>query len=636
MQKIILTIKKHKIVSLLLIAALSGGFYYWRSLSAADSAAPRYLTAAAAKGTLINSVSGSGQVSASSRVDLKAKVSGDIINVSIKAGQQVKSGGVIARLDAANAYKAVRDAQASLESARLSYDKFIRPADADSVMQAENAVASAQANLDKLKLSQPVDFLNAENNLQSAKNNLDKTYSDAFTAVSNAFLNLPNIISSLNDILNSDKISQTEISLNKGTFNTAALYNSSYDSDRPKIKSFENVAAGDYAAARTSFDANYANFKNAGVYSEPAAIERLLDETLAAAKDMAQAVKSQSNYLNAWSDARRLRNTSVFSQVAVYLSDLNTYAGQINNSVSGLMSLRATKQNNEQAIVSAENSLRALKENQPRDLAAAEAGLKERQASAKSLLAGADPLDLRSQELTLEQRRNSLADAQRALADYTVRAPFDGLIAEVNVKPGDSAAGAVIATLITKQQIAEISLNEIDAAKVNAGDKVNLTFDAIDGLTITGQVAEVDALGAVAQGVVTYNVKIIFDTQDERVKSGMSVNAAIITNVKTDVLTVPNSAVKTDANGANFVQTLDADGQPQNVPVQIGLVNDTDAEIISGINEGEKIITQTITTGAAGTAAQTGAAGGLRIPGITGGSAGGGGNRSGGGTFITR
>ena len=165
------------------------------------------------------------------------------------------------------------------------------------------------------------------------------------------------------------------------------------------------------------------------------------------------------------------------------------------------------------------------------------------------------------------------------------------------------------------------------------GNKATLTFDAIDGLNITGQVAEIDAIGAVTQGVVTYNVKIVFDTQDERVKSGMSANATIITDVKTDVLMVSNAAVKTDNNSGSYVQTLDSAGKPQNLPVVVGLANDTDTEITSGLNEGDKVITQTINSGAANTTA--GQSGGLRIPGITGGASSGG-NRSGGATFITR
>jgi HlyD family secretion protein len=75
----------------------------------------------------------------------------------------------------------------------------------------------------------------------------------------------------------------------------------------------------------------------------------------------------------------------------------------------------------------------------------------------------------------------------------------------------------------------------------------------------------------------------------------------IITNVEADVLTVPNSAVKTDSSGSSFVQTLDANGQPQNVTVQIGLADDTNTEITGGLNEGDKVVTQTITSSSAAT-----------------------------------
>ena len=95
---------------------------------------------------------------------------------------------------------------------------------------------------------------------------------------------------------------------------------------------------------------------------------------------------------------------------------------------------------------------------------------------------------------------------------------------------------------------------------------------------------EIDTIGTVSQGVVTYNVKIGFDTQDERVKPGMSVSTDIITDVRQDVLMVPNSAIKS----SSYVEAL-ANGQPVREPVEIGLSNNTMTEIISGLNEGDKI-----------------------------------------------
>jgi len=210
----------------------------------------------------------------------------------------------------------------------------------------------------------------------------------------------------------------------------------------------------------------------------------------------------------------------------------------------------------------------------------------------------------------LQQRRNAVADARANLANYTIRAPFDGVLAKVSVQKGDSvSAGTAAATMITNQQTVEISLNEVDLSKVKVGQKVNLTFDAVADLNITGAVADIDAIGTVSQGVVTYNVKISLDTQDERVKPGMSVSASIITDIKQDVLMVQSSAIKgsgedqyvempntaVDASQLNQNSGIMLDGVKRQV-VTIGISNDTQTEIVSGLNENDQYISRTISS----------------------------------------
>ncbi|MBI5230151.1 MAG: HlyD family efflux transporter periplasmic adaptor subunit, partial [Candidatus Magasanikbacteria bacterium] len=189
-------------------------------------------------------------------------------------------------------------------------------------------------------------------------------------------------------------------------------------------------------------------------------------------------------------------------------------------------------------------------------------------------------------------------------------------------KKGDSLSlNGVAATLVTTQQMAQISLNEVDVAKIKAGDKVTLTFDAVPDLQMTGEVADIDTLGTVSQGVVTYNIKIVFDTQDDRVKPGMSVSAAIITNMKQDALFMPNSAVKSQG-GAWYVEMLDgytpttnltsvmkstgvtSPTPPRQQTVEVGISNDTSTEIIAGLKEGDVVIIRTITPASQKTATQ--------------------------------
>jgi len=141
----------------------------------------------------------------------------------------------------------------------------------------------------------------------------------------------------------------------------------------------------------------------------------------------------------------------------------------------------------------------------------------------------------------------------------------------------------------------------------------------------------VDIVGTISQGVVNYNAKISFDTQDERIKSGMSASASIVVAAKQDVLVVPSGVVKTQAN-SSYVLVVDRNTAvtgnsgivltktPAEQLVTVGLSDDTLTEIVSGLTEGDKVVSRTI----AGTA--TPAAATSQTPSLFGG-----GNRSAGG-----
>ena len=155
-----------------------------------------------------------------------------------------------------------------------------------------------------------------------------------------------------------------------------------------------------------------------------------------------------------------------------------------------------------------------------------------------------------------------------------------------------------------------MQLNETDISSVKLGERCNLSFDAISGLTLTGKVTLIDIQGTVSSGVVTYNVTITPDIQDPRLKPGMTVTADIITAAHTDVLTVPNAAVKTARDGSNYVEVL-SNGQPVQKTVQIGLANDTDTEVTGGLTANDTVITQTIQPNATSTTARSGGGFGL-------------------------
>jgi HlyD family secretion protein len=267
-------------------------------------------------------------------------------------------------------------------------------------------------------------------------------------------------------------------------------------------------------------------------------------------------------------------NFAVPSIITTQEASLNTYTSQINSHLSDLLSAETNISSNKQAFPS-------------------------------------NDLNIEGAQISITQAKNSLLQAEQNLAYYHVKAPFDGIIASVPVIKGDNVgSGTTLATIITTKDLATVTLSEVDVAKISLGDKATLTFNAIPNLTIAGQVVEIDSVGTVSQGVVNYNVQISFDaTSDGGVKPGMSVNADIITAIKQNVLMVPNGAIKTQ-NGTSSVQTFSVpliapatgtQGSPSATPpksqiVVTGISNATSTEIVSGLNEGDIIVTKTITT----------------------------------------
>lgn len=614
---------QHKVRTAILAAIVLAVGYYGVSKLTSRGVETRYVVAAVQKGTIIASVSGSGQVSALNQIDLKPKVSGNVSSIPVADGQPVKAGALIVQIDSQSAQKAVRDAEANLESAKLTLTKLTQPADALSLVQAKNALQQVTDDAAKLKVSQATAYQNALDTKLTAQNNLAKAHDDAFNAIAGAFLDIPNVVTGLKAILFNYDFSKTQWNIDYYA-NLARQYDD-------RVIGYHDAAFNQYQLAYGAYTQNFQDYKAATRAIDPAALVALLNETYATAQALADAVKSANNFIGFIQDTLTNRALSVPNLLVSQQTTLNTYTATLNTDLGNLRANRNAIDTNNQALADAVRALALMDQQNPVDTAAAERAIQEKQGALDKLKAGADPLDIQSQALAIKQRQNALLDARQALADYSIRAPFDGIVAKINVKKGDPASSAV-ATIITSQRIAQITLNEVDVAKAKVGAKATLTFDAVPDLTITGQVVQIDTVGTVTQGVVVYTIKIGFDTQDDRVRPGMSVSAAIITDAKQDVLLAPNAAVKSQG-ATRYVQVLtdvpagnlSSQGVASKTPLQrqlveIGLTNDSMTEVISGVKEGDFVVTRTMAGSApVQTQSQSGIGGGIRIPGIGGG-----------------
>ncbi|MFA6295414.1 MAG: HlyD family efflux transporter periplasmic adaptor subunit, partial [Candidatus Paceibacterota bacterium] len=330
--------------------------------------------------------------------------------------------------------------------------------------------------------------------------------------------------------------------------------------------------------AVNKYELSLQEFKSLTRSSATSSIDTMMANTYNTIKAISEAVTYAQNAISYIRSVEPNYNSSTASTVA---TNINTWASKANSDLGSLVSAQ-------NSIVSNNSTL-------------------------QNLIAGSDALDIRSSQLSLEQ-------ARRTYDNYFIRAPYDGIIGRIPVNVfGQAGSGTTIATIIGQQKIASISLNEVDAAKVKVDQDVNITFDAIDGLNATGKISVVDQIGTVSNGVVAYAVKVAINTDDPRIKPGMSVNTSIITKKLENVLIVPSSAVKTQGP-IKYVQTLDPSllnnltssstrrsvlistaETPIMIKVTIGESDDTNIEITKGLNLGQLIITKTT----AGSSVQT-------------------------------
>jgi multidrug efflux pump subunit AcrA (membrane-fusion protein) len=105
-------------------------------------------------------------------------------------------------------------------------------------------------------------------------------------------------------------------------------------------------------------------------------------------------------------------------------------------------------------------------------------------------------------------------------------------------------------------------------------------------MSFTGKILAVNTGGSVSSGVTSYPVTILLDPVTADIYLNMSVNAEIITSIKSDVVLVPSTAISI-ADGESTIQ-VKKDGKYTTVQVEIGNANDSQTEVVSGINEGDK------------------------------------------------
>jgi len=199
-------------------------------------------------------------------------------------------------------------------------------------------------------------------------------------------------------------------------------------------------------------------------------------------------------------------------------------------------------------------------------------------------------------KLNLEIAELSLESAELNLEKAVIVAPFDGVVADISITEGKEISTATLATpAISLVGTSKIEMrgfiDEIDIAKVQLGQEVNIILDALPDEEVKGSVVFISPVGTIIAGVVSYDTTITLKNPVAELRDGMSATAEVIIERHDDVLSIPNRYIRGTTENPMVVVLVDE--QEEEREITLGLTDGINTEILSGLDEGEKVILPT-------------------------------------------
>lgn len=196
----------------------------------------------------------------------------------------------------------------------------------------------------------------------------------------------------------------------------------------------------------------------------------------------------------------------------------------------------------------------------------------------------------------LEQAQKALVVAQNQLKDATITAPFDGVVASLDVKEGDvlpppSLTPVTVIYLIDPGTMElNIDVDEIDVPSIKLNQKAIISLDALPDDKMDGKVTYISLVPGIQSSVVVYQTKVAFTVPPTiELRIGMSATADIVTSEHKNVLIVPSLAIKLDNQNKPYVDII-VNQNIEQKSVVTGVSDGIQIEIVSGLNEGDTVV----------------------------------------------
>jgi RND family efflux transporter MFP subunit len=201
----------------------------------------------------------------------------------------------------------------------------------------------------------------------------------------------------------------------------------------------------------------------------------------------------------------------------------------------------------------------------------------------------------------VDQARSSINQILSAIERRRIIAPFSGTISQVALKEGESTIGISkdtspgVSMLATDQYKVVIKIPEIDVARVVPNTAVMITLDAYgEDVIFNGILTTINPAETIVDGVPVYEGTVLFNEQDDRIRSGMTATIKMIIGERSDVLMIPANYIREDKVARKyFVEVIDPENTKKVIEREISIGirgSDGMTEVVTGLSRGEQVV----------------------------------------------
>jgi len=533
------------IVIIVVVIAGAGWWYLHRRKQAKPNA--ELFTTTVVRGDLRVTVAATGMLEPLTTVEVKSRTGGEIEKLYVEAGDYVKAGDLIAQLDPTELQGNVDQAKATVDAAvaRVKQTRYSSEAQQE---QTRTQIQEAQASLEA-----------ARARLRQAQSQLEETRESTKQSGIQAQAGLESARASLAEAKIQERI-QPQLT--------------NADIIQAKAHVYEVQATLDNAEAELQRQ------------------ERLLEKGFVSQQDVDNARRSYRTAQAQLQQAQASLHTAQTQQVQIQVRQHQRESAQ-----AAVTQAQAT-------LAAARTSEKTQVQVRTDEVEAARLAVEQAQAGLERAQAGTLTNAVKTEDITVaaaDRRRaqSSLDDVQYNFEHTTVVAPRDGVVLKKHVEegtviPAGTAALSQGTAIVTIADITEMyvmtDVDEVDISRVKIGQPVDISVETLTNVKITGRVDKLYPQGQEKENVIYFPVRIkVMDLHPE-LRPGMTADVTILTAERENVLLVPDSAIDRSGGKPSVLLLPVPGGESHSREVVLGVTNYEQTEILSGLQEGDRLV----------------------------------------------